>query len=170
MPQPQGRPSPRPIKRLLVANRGEIATRIISAARELDIDTFALYSTSDDSHTLNSGHRVQLSSPAAYLDISELIHIAKSSKVDAVHPGYGFFSESAEFAKRMWDEAGVQVVGPGWEILAKTGDKLAAKELARQCGVPVLEATDCPVGVDGARDFMEQLGNKPIMLKAVDGG
>ncbi|KAI1868136.1 uncharacterized protein JN550_006624 [Neoarthrinium moseri] len=166
----QGRPTPRPINRLLVTNRGEIAVRIVSAARELDIETFTLYSSLDDGHTLNSNHRIQLSSPSSYLDISELVRIAKEQQVDAVHPGYGFLSESAEFARRMWEEAGVQVVGPGWDILEKTGDKLAAKRLATGNGVPVLEATYGPVDADGARSFMEKLGGKPVMLKAVDGG
>ncbi|KAI0127890.1 hypothetical protein BJ170DRAFT_393225 [Xylariales sp. AK1849] len=168
--QPRGRPPPRRIERLLVANRGEITTRVVSAARELGIETFTLYTSLDDSHTLNSGYRIQVSSPSAYVDISELIGIAKQHNVDAVHPGYGFLSESAEFARRMWDEANAQVIGPGWDLLDRTGDKLAARAIAVAAGVPVLEATDGPVDVDGARAFMELLGGKPVMLKAVDGG
>jgi pyruvate carboxylase len=87
-----------------------------------------------------------------------------------VHPGYGFLSESAEFAHRMWHEAGSIVIGPGWENLARTGDKLQAKQLAQQCGVPVLEAMSRPTGnVDEARAFARQVGF-PVMIKAVDGG
>ena len=96
---------------------------------------------------------------------------AKEQNVDAVHPGYGFLSEDADFSRRMWEEAGIHVVGPGWRILERTGDKLAAKALAREAGVPVLEATDRPVELEGARAFMQRLGSSvPVMLKAVDGG
>lgn len=70
------------------------------------------------------------------MDISALIEVAQKHSIDAVHPGYGFLSESDEFAKRMWDEAGVVVVGPGWEILRATGEKLRARELAEQCLLP----------------------------------
>lgn len=128
-----GRPPPRRIQRLLVANRGEIAVRILSTARELNIETYAGYTSGDDLHTRNAAHAVQLSSPASYMDIAELIAVAKKHGVDAVHPGYGFLSESPEFARRMWDEAGVVVVGPGWGILEATGDKLRAKALAVAC-------------------------------------
>ena len=113
-------------------NRGEIATRIISSARELDIETFATYTTNDTTHTRGAAHVVKLKSPASYLDITVLIAVAKEYEVDAVHPGYGFLSESAEFSWRMW-EAGIVVVGPGWDILDKTGDKLKARVLAEEC-------------------------------------
>ncbi|KAF3012233.1 hypothetical protein E8E14_010460 [Neopestalotiopsis sp. 37M] len=171
MPQDAGRPPSRRITRLLIANRGEIATRIVSAARELNIETVTIYTQSDLNHTFNSSQSVQLASPASYLDIAELVRIAREQQVNAVHPGYGFLSESADFSRRMWDEAGIHVVGPGWGILERTGDKLAAKALAREAGVPVLEATDRPVDAEGARAFMERLGPAvPVMLKAVDGG
>ncbi|KAI0177611.1 hypothetical protein BJ166DRAFT_561251 [Pestalotiopsis sp. NC0098] len=171
MSQNAGRPPSRQITRLLVANRGEIATRIVSAARELDIETVTVYTSSDLNHTFNSARSIQLSSPASYLDTTELIRIAKEQHVDAVHPGYGFLSEDAEFSRRMWEEAGVHVVGPGWQILERTGDKLAAKALAREVGVPVLEATDRSVDLEGAKAFMKSLGGStPVMLKAVDGG
>lgn len=67
------------------------------------------------------------------MDIDHLIGVAQSAQVDAVHPGYGFLSESADFARRMWDEAGVVVVGPGWTVLERTGDKLMARKLAEEC-------------------------------------
>lgn len=87
-----------------------------------------------------------------------------------MHPGYGFLSESAEFAHRMWHEAGCTVIGPGWDVLARTGDKLQAKQLAQQCGVPVLEAMSQSTGeLDEARAFARQFG-LPVMIKAVDGG
>ncbi|KAI0467340.1 PycA protein [Xylaria cf. heliscus] len=163
-------PTRRPIKRLLVANRGEIAKRIIDCARELSIETFALITPGDASHALGATHALPLSSPASYLDIPALIEIAKEHAIDSVHPGYGFLSESAEFARRMWNEASVAVIGPGWDILSKTGDKLAARLLAHQCGVPTLPAMEKPTAeMAEARDFARKMG-LPVMLKAVDGG
>ncbi|GAP91561.1 putative pyruvate carboxylase [Rosellinia necatrix] len=164
-------PPPRtPIKRLLVANRGEISKRIIDCARELSIDTFALITSGDTSHALGAAHALPIPSPATYLDISALIEIAKRHAIDAVHPGYGFLSESAEFAKRMWNDAGAIVIGPGWDALGKTGDKLAAKLLAQQCNVPTLPAMDKPTAsAEQVLHFARKIG-LPIMLKAVDGG
>ncbi|KAH5063926.1 hypothetical protein HBI38_152530 [Parastagonospora nodorum] len=164
------RPPPRPIKRLLIANRGEIATRIISSARELDIETYAIYISGDASHASRAAHSIELPSAATFMDISALIEIVKKHQIDAVHPGYGFLSESAAFAKRMWDEAGAAVVGPGWEILAETGDKLKARGLAERCNVPVSPALLQPTNsVEDVRRFAAAVGY-PIMVKAVDGG
>lgn len=114
-------------------NRGEIATRIISCARELDIETFAIYIAGDDSHTLGAAHAIKLDSASSFMNIDELLRIVRDNKIDSVHPGYGFLSESEEFSKRMWEEANAIVVGPGWEILSNTGDKLKAKLLAEKC-------------------------------------
>ncbi|KAL5446757.1 hypothetical protein PMIN07_009791 [Paraphaeosphaeria minitans] len=143
------RPPQRPIKHILVANRyyptlhiiqarltperGEIATRILSAAQELSIKTSAIYTSGDSSHTSHADQSIEVSSASTFMDISALIEIVKKHGIDAVHPGYGFLSESAEFAKRMWDEVGAVVIGPGWEILEATGDKLMARELAEKC-------------------------------------
>ncbi|TKX21755.1 putative carbamoyl-phosphate synthase L chain-1 [Elsinoe australis] len=161
--------APKPIKRLLVANRGEIATRIISAARELDIETIALYTGDDVSHAYNANHAVELSGPFSYLDIDELLSVAKKHSINAVHPGYGFLSESAEFAKRLAD-AGIAVVGPGYEILDRTGDKLQARKLAEECSVPVLPALTTPTSDSSVvKSFAQKVG-LPIMIKAVDGG
>lgn len=163
------RPTPRRIKRLLVANRGEIANRIISAARELDIETYAVYTNDDLTHTLGAAHSIKLSNAASYLNIHELVSIAKQHGIDAVHPGYGFLSESADFAQTMW-EAGIAVVGPGWGILDRTGDKLRAKVLADECHVPTLPALKEPTSdVSQLRSFASEVGY-PIMIKAVDGG
>lgn len=76
---------------------------------------------------------MQISSPSSYLNIDELLHIVKEYRVDAIHPGYGFLSESDEFSKRMWYEANAAVVGPGWDILAQVGDKAQARRLANDC-------------------------------------
>ncbi|PHH60470.1 hypothetical protein CDD81_1645 [Ophiocordyceps australis] len=178
MPPPP--PHSRPIKRLLVANRligttrGEIALRILYAARELanPVETFALYTPDDGSHCQlgHPHHAIQLPSPASYLDISLLVRLARKHSIDAVHPGYGFLSESADFAHRMWHEANALVIGPGAGTLSRTGNKLQAKQLARQCKVPVLDAMEQPTArVDEARDFIRRVGF-PVMIKAVDGG
>ncbi|KAA8573509.1 hypothetical protein EYC84_005094 [Monilinia fructicola] len=160
----------RPIKRLLIANRGEIATRIISAARELDIETYSLYTENDTSHTHRSTQSIKLPSPSSYLDVTALISIVQKHCIDAIHPGYGFLSEFPEFAERMWKEANAIVIGPGPEILQRTGDKLQARELAADCHVPILPA------LQGSTDDTFQLQNfassvgYPIIIKAVDGG
>lgn len=148
--------------------------RILHAARELpsSVETFALYTSDDRSHC-DLGyphHAIQIPSASSYLDISLLVDLARNHSIDAVHPGYGFLSESAEFADRMWTEAGAVVIGPGPENLARTGDKLQAKQLALQCGVPVLEAMSRPTSnKDEARAFAKRVGF-PVMVKAVDGG
>lgn len=154
----------------LTRSRGEIAIRILSSARELDLETYTLYTADDTSHTLQSTHAVSIPSPSTYLDIPALIAIIKSHKIDSVHPGYGFLSESAEFAHRAWTEADAVVIGPGWETLARTGDKLAARQLAEECKVPVLPALQTPTdNVEDIRRFAAQIG-WPIIIKAVDGG
>jgi len=144
------RPPQRPIQRLLVANRwiphpslqkvpvlmlprGEIATRIISSARELSLETYAIYTSGDSSHASRAAHALVVPSAATFTNISALIDIVKKNRIDAVHPGYGFLSENEEFARRMWQEAGAVVVGPGWGILGRTGDKLKARALAEEC-------------------------------------
>ncbi|KAB8224036.1 hypothetical protein BDV33DRAFT_18562 [Aspergillus novoparasiticus] len=161
------------IQRLLVANRGEIAVRILQAARELSpsIETFALYTDDDRSHCDigRPHHAVRIPSAAAYLDIPLLVDLSRENNIDSVHPGYGFLSESAEFASRMHD-AGITVIGPGPETLSCTGDKLRAKQLATQCKVPVLPAMPRSTSdLVEIRTFARQVGY-PIMIKAVDGG
>ncbi|KAK5944519.1 hypothetical protein PMZ80_003801 [Knufia obscura] len=167
-------PQQRPIKRLLVVNRGEIAIRILQACHELPTPptTFALYTDTDTTHvTLGRPHHaIKIVSPEIYMDINSIIKIAKENSIDAIHPGYGFLSESAEFSRRMWEEANVMVVGPGWEVLERTGDKLKAKALAEECGVPVLKAMRKPTSSVGeVKGFAQGVGY-PIMIKAVDGG
>lgn len=149
--------------------RGEIAKRILDSARELDIETFAVYTDGDIGHTYNAAHALRLKAPASYLDISELVSLVKEHLIDAIHPGYGFLSESADLARSM-AEIGVTVVGPGSDILERTGDKLEARLLATECQVPVLPALTEPTGkVEAVRLFAEKVG-LPVMVKAVDGG
>ncbi|KAF7175249.1 hypothetical protein CNMCM7691_007289 [Aspergillus felis] len=159
------------MKKLLIANRGEIAVRILQAARELSppIHTVALSTANDTSHCLlgRPDETISLPSAASYLDISLLAKICQENAIDTVHPGYGFLSESAEFARRM-HQIGVTVIGPGAEILERTGDKLQAKALAASCGVPVLPSHSAQ-SLDEIRAFVEKVGY-PVMIKAVDGG
>ncbi|KAK6440896.1 hypothetical protein LTR95_002890, partial [Oleoguttula sp. CCFEE 5521] len=169
-PRSSDTPVRRPIKKLLIANRGEIAKRIIDSARELSIETFALVTRDDTGHALGADHIIKVPAARSYLDIAHLVDVVRQHSIDAVHPGYGFLSESANFARRMWEEAGAVVIGPGWTVLERTGDKLAAKRLARECSVPTLPATEKPTGhLDDVRHFAAQIGY-PVMLKAVDGG
>ena len=165
-------PLQRPISSLLIANRGEIAIRILQSAHELGLTTYALYTDNDSTHvSLGRPKRaIKVSSPATYMDIDNLIKIVKENKIDAVHPGYGFLSESHDFSRRMAQEAHCMVIGPGWEVLDRTGDKLKAKALAMECEVPVTKAmTQSTSSADAVRTFADQIGY-PIMIKAVDGG
>lgn len=124
----------------------------------------------DRSHARHARHVLDIPSPKSYLDIDLLVSLVQNHGIDAVHPGYGFLSESAEFSRRLWHDAGAVVIGPSWAILERTGDKLAAKALAQQCGVPTLPASAEPTGrVEDVLAFARQVGF-PIMLKAVDGG
>ncbi|PIA95712.1 Pyruvate carboxylase 1 [Cercospora beticola] len=160
---------PRPVKKILVANRGEIAARILSSCRELNLETYSVYTENDALHTYNASHAIKLKSPASYMSIEDLLSIVQEHKIDAVHPGYGFLSESPDLAARM-AEIDVMVVGPGAENLDRTGDKLRARQLAEECDVPVLPAFTNPTGkVADVRVFAEKNG-LPIMIKAVDGG
>ncbi|KAL4737864.1 hypothetical protein BDV11DRAFT_171558 [Aspergillus similis] len=167
----------RPIQRILVANRGEIAVRILQATREAcpSIETFALYTDNDRSHCdIGRPHHALHITPDGYLDIELLVRLVQQHAIDAIHPGYGFLSESAEFARRMQD-LGVMVIGPGWEALDRTGDKLKAKQLAVENNVPVLPtleydmATPRATGLEKIKSFAHSVGY-PVMVKAVDGG
>ena len=163
-----------PLSRVLVANRGEIAVRVVQAAHSLGLQTVAV-SPEDDAgsrHVSLADDAVVLpgAGAAAYLDVAAVVTAALSSGSDALHPGYGFLSESAELA-RACAEAGLVFVGPSPEVLATFGDKVAAREAARAAGLPVLAATGPDVDEEGARAFLERLGpGAAAMVKAVSGG
>jgi len=134
--------------------------------------TFAIYTENDSTHISlgQPNHAIQLPSPSSYMDIAYLVQLVKENQIDAVHPGYGFLSESADFSRRMWEEAHTVVIGPGWEALEQTGNKLKAKALAASCDVPILKAMKEPTNsADSIRTFARTVGY-PIMIKAVDGG
>src|SRR6476620_10993412 len=144
------------MRKLLVANRGEIAVRIFRTCRELGIATVAVAAPDDAGalRTRASGETVEI---ASYLHSEEHIRAAKATDADAIHPGYGFLSENADFAEAV-EAAGLTWVGPPPEALRAGGDKLEAKRLAREAGVPVV-----PQGEPGEIGF-------PLMIKAAAGG
>jgi len=159
---------------LLVANRGEIAIRIMRAAAELGIRTLAIYSE-DDATTLHTrkadeARPLRRAGAVAYLDLEQIIAIAKAAGCDAIHPGYGFLSENAKFAHRCAEE-GIRFVGPRAEILKLFGDKVQARLLAERAGVPVLPGTSGATSLKEAKEFLAALGaGGAMMIKAVAGG
>ena len=136
----------RKINKILVANRGEIAIRILRAAAELGIRTVSIFTHEDrfSSHRYKSDEAYQVGEDddplKPYLDINGIIEVAKLNHVDAIHPGYGFLSENVEFATRCRDE-GIIFVGPSPEAMAQLGDKIKARENAIKAGLPVIEAS-----------------------------
>ena len=160
------------ISRILVANRGEIAVRIIRTCRVLGIETVLAASEADKDSTgaRLAGRTVVIGPPpgSTYLNVSAIINAAKETGSDALHPGYGFLSERPELAQACADN-GVAFVGPKAEHIQKMGNKLVARELARQCGVPVLPGSEKIGSVDALRAVVDDIGY-PIMIKAAAGG
>ena len=159
----------------MAANRGEIAIRIFRACTELDIRTLAIYAHADQLsiHRYKADEAFPVGSPAqpvgAYLDQDAILGIALSHEVDAIHPGYGFLAENAEFARRC-AEKGIAFIGPPPEVLEVFGDKTAARKLAVEAGVPVVPGTDRPVASpDEVREFAAA-HRYPVILKAAFGG
>lgn len=162
-------------KRILVANRGEIAIRVFRACSELGVRSVAIYSEedknslfrtkADESYQLGKGK----APVEAYLGIGEIIELAKAKGVDAIHPGYGFLSENMEFAKQC-EEAGIVFIGPTSEMMGKVGDKIQSKLVAHQVGVPTIPGVDAAIQSEkDAFEFAAQCGY-PVMLKAAAGG
>jgi pyruvate carboxylase len=162
------------IKRILIANRGEIAIRIARAAADLQIPAVAVYST-DDAASLHvsaaaEAHALNRTGSSAYLDMEQIIGVARDADCDAIHPGYGFLSENADFARRC-AAAGIIFIGPTPEILELFGNKAGAVELAGKCGVPVLRGTRGATSVDEVREFFKSLGSgASVMIKSIYGG
>src|SRR6266849_10104446 len=142
--------SVKPIQKLLVANRSEIAIRVFRSAHELGIRNVAIYSHEDRFalHRFKADEAYHAGNPGeplrAYLDIDGIVALARQHDVDAIHPGYGFLSENPHFA-RACREAGLVFVGPRVEILEQLGDKVAARRLAEEAGVPILSGSETPV-------------------------
>ena len=162
----------RGIRTLLIANRGEIALRIIRSARALGIRTIAVYSEADrtSAHVLAADESLPIgpSEPAAsYLNIDAIIGGAVAARADAIHPGYGFLSERPEFARAV-EDAGITFVGPGADVMAALGDKVAARRLAVKAGAPVVPGIETAEST-AARKFGADAGY-PILVKAAAGG
>ncbi|MHB1682308.1 MAG: acetyl-CoA carboxylase biotin carboxylase subunit [Bacilli bacterium] len=162
------------LKKVLIANRGEIACRIIRGCKSLDIKTVAIYSEADAAalHVTEADEAV-LAGPAAvaqsYLRADRIVELAKSTGADAVHPGYGLLSENAEFA-RLCQDAGLVFVGPPVSAIAKMGNKVSARAIAAQAGIPVAPGTEGAVeSAQTAVEAARKIGF-PVMLKASAGG
>ncbi len=162
------------IRKLLVANRGEIAVRAFRAANELGIETVAVHTWEDRNslHRLKADEAYQLTDPGApvraYLDVPRIIEIALQSGADAVYPGYGFLSENPELAEAC-AEAGLTFVGPPGEVLTLAGSKLRAQRAAAAAGIPVLRQSEAITDPDSARSAAEEIGF-PLFVKAAAGG
>src|ERR1700735_2155779 len=163
------------IRRLLIANRGEIAIRVMRAANELDVETVAIYSQedrfglhrtkADEAYLIGEGK----GAIEAYLDIGDILRIAREARVDAIHPGYGFLAENPDFADAC-AAAGVIFVGPSPATMRVLGNKVAARNLAVSAGVAVMPATP-PLPADpGAWAGAGRVVGYPVMLKASWGG
>jgi 3-methylcrotonyl-CoA carboxylase alpha subunit len=162
------------IRRLLIANRGEIALRIIAACRELEIETVAVYSAADAGapHVVAADHSVAIGAAPAvdsYRSIARIIDAARTSSADAIHPGYGFLSENAEFANAC-ASAGLTFVGPPAAVIARMGSKIEARRLAAAAGVPVVPGeTPEDQSDQGVKRAVERVG-LPALIKAAAGG
>src|SRR3954451_12613913 len=160
--------------KVLVANRGEIAVRVIRALDELGIASVAVYSEADRDaqHVKRAGEAYLLGpGPAAesYLKIDKLLEVIEQSGAEAVHPGYGFLAENAAFATAL-EEAGVTFIGPPAAAIEAMGSKTRARELMKQAGVPIVPGTTEPVeSIDAAREIAGEIGY-PIAVKAAGGG
>jgi acetyl-CoA carboxylase, biotin carboxylase subunit len=162
------------VESVLVANRGEIARRILRAARALGVRSVAVYSEADADwpHAREADEAVLIGPPPAresYLNVERILEAARRTGAQAIHPGYGFLSENWHFAKAC-EEAGLVFVGPSWRVIQQMGDKVGARLLMRQAGVPVVPGSEGPVAsVDDARRVAGEIGY-PLMLKAAAGG
>jgi acetyl/propionyl-CoA carboxylase alpha subunit/acetyl-CoA carboxylase carboxyltransferase component len=161
-------------KSMLIANRGEIAIRIARAAAEMDLHTVAIYAEDDSGslHVRKSDMAIALRGrgASAYLDAGQIIAIAQAQGCDAIHPGYGFLSENADFARRC-QTVGIVFVGPDADVLDTFGDKASARRLARQHNIPLGQGTNESTSLDQARQFFQDQGpGGAVMLKALAGG
>jgi len=161
------------IKKLLIANRGEIAIRIARAAAEMGITSVSIFPEDDENslHVVKADESVRLpgTGAQAYLDKNAVIEAARQSNADAIHPGYGFLSENAEFAS-LCSENNIIFVGPTPEQLEQFGDKGSARELAAACDVPLVPGTNHDTSLEDAITFFNQLDGQTLLIKAISGG
>ena len=161
------------MQKVLVANRGEIALRVIRACRELGLATVAVYSTADENalHVRKAHEAVCIGKPAAresYLNVDALLDAARATGANAIHPGYGFLAENARFAAAC-DSAEITFVGPSSQVIESMGDKAVARRLAREAEVPTVPGTQGTASLEEALVTAEEIGY-PVMVKAAAGG
>ena len=161
------------LKKVMVANRGEIAVRIIRACRDLGITTVAVYSEADRAslHVRYADEAYLIGGPLpreSYLRIDKLLEIAKRAEVDAIHPGYGFLAEREDFAQAVLDE-GIIFIGPNPHSIATMGDKLAARDTVKKAGVPIVPGTEVGLTDDELLAAVPEVGF-PLLVKAAAGG
>ena len=161
------------MQKVLIANRGEIALRVIRACRELDLQTVAVFSTADENalHVRRADEAVCIGPPHArdsYLNVEAMLQAGRQSGADAVHPGYGFLAENADFAAACRDE-GLVFVGPSPEAIEAMGDKVAARRLAARAGAPTIPGTEGTTSVEEALEVAGEIGY-PVLIKAAAGG
>lgn len=165
----------RRFQRILIANRGEIAIRIMRAASEMELRTIAIYTYEDrySQHKIKADEAYQIGEKddplKPYLDIEAILRLAKEKQVDAIHPGYGFLSENVQFARRC-EEEGIVFVGPRSTVMEQLGDKVAAKKLAKSVAIPMIEDSRQPLlSAEIALEEARRIGY-PVMIKAAAGG
>ena len=161
-------------KKVLIANRGEIAVRIIRACKEWGISTVAVHSDvdSESMHVRLADESVCIGSHQpqnSYLNISSIMSAVDLTGSEAIHPGYGFLSENSKFAEIV-KKHGIKFIGPSSDIIKKMGDKIEAKKIAKQYGLPVIEGSDGGVSsIDEAKSVIKKIGY-PVLIKAAGGG
>ena len=161
-------------KRILIANRGEIALRIIRACKELDLETVVVHSKADaESLPVKFAHQAVCIGPPesteSYLNIPNILTTAVITDADAIHPGYGFLAENSEFVEAC-EEVGITFIGPRREILEKMGNKVEARKIMKKAGLPVLQGTEEPLkNIQEAKEIADFIG-LPVILKASAGG
>ena len=162
------------MKKILIANRGEIALRVMRSAKEMGIQTVAIFSEADrqSPHVRYADQAVCVGPPPSaqsYLDMDKIISISKALNVDAIHPGYGFLSENANFARRLKSE-NITLIGPSAEAMEMMGDKLKAKATVKKYKVPMVPGTDEKISdINEAKAIAQSIGY-PILIKAAAGG
>ncbi|ORZ15820.1 carbamoyl-phosphate synthase L chain, ATP binding domain-domain-containing protein [Absidia repens] len=157
-------------QKLLVANRGEIAIRILTAAAELGFQTVAVYADPQDTaHCLTADESIKLASPQSFLNEQHIIDAAKSVQATMIHPGYGFLSESVSFAQKCYQEH-IQFIGPSVSCIEAVGDKISARQVAQAAGVPVIPGTERSITQSADVFAFGEKHGYPLMLKARDGG
>ena len=161
-------------KRILIANRGEIAVRIIRTCKRIGIETVAVFSEADQRalHVKEADYAFLIGPPKvseSYLNMNRIIEVAKVSKAEAIHPGYGLLSENPEFARRC-EKEGIAFIGPSIEMIELMGKKVAARKAMKEAGFPIIPGTEFPVNNEGEAILAAATIGYPVMLKASAGG